>query len=475
MDISTPEKIKSVDFSIKRSNKLCSLKRKSFKIITQTNKYSSENNLSDEKEKHLMRLVKNLAECSSFSLYSENIKNKDISYYTSYMCGNKNCPICNYNRQKQIRRKYFKWFDENSEVIRVINKKTKKTKIITQTQYKERYEENNKYGYVNSEKYDVMHLTLTVPHYKDTGFNGDKYYYYKIAYLYWKMRKMPFWNENVYGGEYGIETTNTDNGLNIHIHSLIFVKRFTQSRNNLHKDILEYWNKHTINKDNLRTSFTTEVRASIKKGNKLIDDEFIDKLNPMGGTLLTLETIFSWNNDRTEKVRAKEFGSKEMLYAVMEAISYHFSPDAFDKDTGELDLELLSEILPVIYCKALYKKFGCLHGEKSLNIHFKTEKEEMINDFVENADTEGLKKSVFDVDTETGEMTQIRKFFICNPAYIYHFGDDPDNLKITLSKKARDKMRYIPALSVPAAIDFMINLAINGKRGRPDERKNVQT
>jgi len=462
MNVLAAEKIKSVNFNSKRSNKISSLKRKALKMADQITKYIPKNELTAEQEEHLLRLNKNLTACSSYSLYSHDMFTNEIVYFNSHTCDNKNCPICNYNRQKRIRRKYYKWFDENKELIRVANKKTKKEKVITNSQYDDKYKNDNKYYYVGSEQYDVMHLTLTVPHYKETGFNGNKYYYDEIANLYWKMRREKFWDENVYGGEYGIETTNTDNGLNIHIHSLIFVKRFTQSRNTLHKQIMKFWNNNTVNKLNERTEFTPFVREKIKKGNSLIDDKFIDTLNPMGGTLLTLETIFNWNNDRTEKVRAKEFGSDEMLFAVMEAISYHFEPEAFDKESGETDFDLLSELLPVLYRKTLYKKFGCLHGEKALNLKFSTKQEELLDDLKETSDIEN-KDSLFDVDTDTGEIVQTRKFFLCNPAFIYHFGDDPDNLKITLSKKARDKAKYLSTISVAASIDLMIQM-VTGHR-----------
>jgi len=464
MNISTPEKIKSVDFNAKRSNIISSLKRKSLKIADQIKKYATDKKLEDKNFEHMDRLYKNLINCSTFSLYSLDKESEDITYYSSHTCDNKNCPICNYNRQKRIRRKYYKWFDTNKEIVRVANIKTHKEKVITLTQFESKYKNNNKYIHVANEQYDVMHLTLTVPHYKETGFNGNKYYYDEIAKLYWNMRRESFWNDLVYGGEYGIETTNTDNGLNIHIHSLIFVKRFTQSRNILHKEILQYWNKHTVNSQNLRTSFTDNVKASIKKSNKLIDDEYISTLNPMGGTLLTLETIFSWNKDRTEKVRAKEFGSDEMLYAVMEAISYHFEPEAFDKESGEYDLDLLCEILPVIYRKMLYKKFGCLHGEKALNINFNTKLEEMTDDLKESSDIEN-KDSIFDVDKETGEMKEVRRFFICNPAYIYHFGER-DDLKICLSKKARDKIKYLTSQNVFSAIDYMVQAVVSNMKSQ---------
>ena len=454
--------VKKANYNAIRSNKISNLKRKALEMAKQVSTFISENSLPDENEDHMLRLKKNLEACSNYSLYTMDFDNNDITYYASHTCDNKNCPICNYNRQKRIRRKYYKWFDDNSELVSLYNTKSKKYKVVTVDQFESKYKNDVSWLDLNREKYDVMHLTLTVPHYKESGFNGNKYYFDEIAKLYWNMRREKFWNQDVYGGEYGIECTNTDNGLNIHIHSLIFVRKFTQNRNVLHKNILLYWNKNTVNKCNLRTLFTDDVRSKIKKGNKLIDDDFINQLEPMGGTMITLENIFSWNSNKTEKVIATEFGSDEMLSAVMEAISYHFEPTCFDKDNGTFDLELLSELMPVIYGKALYKKFGCLHGEKSLNIKFNSKLEEMTSDLKESAELDD-KSNTYEVDTDTGEIKEVRRYFICNPAYIYHFGDRED-MHISLSKKAKELLKYINSTSAHQAIDFMIQLVVSGMK-----------
>lgn len=472
MDTVTVETKKAVNHNAVRSKKVSILKRKGLKIADQILKYIPDNHVTGVNEEHLMRLYKNLTTCSSLSLYSEDMFTGEITYYNSHSCNNKNCPVCNYTRQKRIRRKYYKWFDENSELVTVYNLKSKKTKIVTIAQYHTKYNDENKYMFVGNNQYDVMHLTLTVPHYKETGFRGNKYYYDELNTMYWEMRRQKFWADYVYGGEYGIETTNTDNGLNIHIHSLIFVKRFTQSRNILHKEILRYWNKITVNEKSERTEFTPEVRALIKKSNRSIDDAFISKLNPMGGTLLTLETIFSWNSDRTDKVRAKEFGSEQMLFAVMEAISYHFEPHAFDKDSGEYDLALLSELMPVVYGKALYKKFGCLHGEKSLNINYSSDQEQLQEDLKDTADIED-KDSVYHVNEETGELVQVRRFFVGNPAWMNHYGDTNTDVRISISHKYRERIRYLQSQSLPAAMDYLIQMITHQVKKRRCEKEQT--
>ncbi len=190
----------------------------------------------------------------------------------------------------------------------------------------------------------------------------------------------------------------------------------------------------------------------------------------MGGTLLTLETIFSWNSDRTDKVRAKEFGSEQMLFAVMEAISYHFEPHAFDKDSGEYDLALLSELMPVVYGKALYKKFGCLHGEKSLNINYSSDQEQLQEDLKDTADIED-KDSVYHVNEETGELVQVRRFFVGNPAWMNHYGDTNADVRISISHKYRERIRYLQSQSLPAAMDYLIQMITHQVKKRRCEKE----
>ena len=57
-----------------------------------------------------------------------------------------------------------------------------------------------------------------------------------------------------------------------------------------------------------------------------------------------------------------------MLIAVMEAISYHFEPQAFDKSEGKFDLPFLIELLPKLYNLRIYYRFGVLYREKALNL-----------------------------------------------------------------------------------------------------------
>ncbi|MCX6265888.1 MAG: hypothetical protein NTW16_00820, partial [Bacteroidetes bacterium] len=290
-------------------------------------RYKQETTLTPAKDRHLVRLQKDASRCANFSLYGHNTSTADIKYFASVMCGNKCCFVCNFARQKRVRRKYFKWFGENPKIYSIQKGDTRK--YCTKTRFEGFYKQRG-YCKTGEEGYDIMHLTLTVPHYADSGFNGNQYYFDVIADRFHNLRnEAPGWNDLVFGGEYGIETTKSENGLHIHIHSLVFVKQVQQSRNRLHRLILKEWNKRTENKATSRAGLDQTTIDLIKKSNRSFDDDFVKSLNPKATTMINLETIYSYKEGK--KVRTSNFNSDEMLYAVMEAIKYHFEPLAFDK------------------------------------------------------------------------------------------------------------------------------------------------
>jgi len=402
--------------------------------------YREAMKLQPAKDRHMERLQKDAGRCSNFSLYGQTIDTGDLTYFASVMCGNKCCFVCNFARQKRVRRKYFKWFADNPTVYLI--GKGKARKHVTKTRYQDHYKARG-YEIIREEAYDIMHLTLTVPHYADSGFNGDQYYYEAIAQRFHNMRnEASGWNDLVFGGEYGIETTRTDNGLHIHIHALLFVKQSYRNRNTLHRLILQEWNRRTENRASSRQSLDARAIQQIKKSNRDFSDDFVKSLNPRATTMINLETIYSYREG--EKVRTYNFNSKEMLYAVMEAIKYHFEPLAFDKENKEFDFDLLSEIMPVIYKKQLYKKFGCLHGEKALNLK---EDDTLQEDFAD------AKEILSMVDQDTGEIRPEYDFFVMNPAFMYHVPEREN--KLVLSKEGKRRMKKIPAFTVSSAISQM--------------------
>ncbi len=402
------------------------------------NAFLLNTNLQEDQIVRIKKLSTNLVVCSAMSIYRENCESGEINLIHSNRCDSKLCFICNYSRQKTVRRKYMNWFKENRFIIEMGDKATGKRSYTTQVRV-------NAKKYANSEvlgqlEYDLMHLTLTVPHTAENGFNGDHYYFATIAEKFHRMRKeLPEWNYLVLGGEYGIEIEKKRSGNHIHIHSLLLVRQSIQSRNKLHKAVLMYWNGITVNKYSERISFSQAQIDAICRGNKLLNARDAQELQPAGATLIGLETIFSFDF-KGQKVRATEWGSKEMMIAVMETISYHFEPHAFDKNTGKFDLPMMADISTKIHNVKLYAKFGALYGEKSLNVSNDTKVED---DYAEVAEEF--------TDQQTGEISLLNKFWLINPAYVHHIPEK--DYQIVLGNEATRKGEKLNVETTRQAIE----------------------
>lgn len=410
-----------MNYNGKKANSISGNKRKNMKLADELVKMD----IKGESKDYVDKLVKNLRQCACPSLYATGMVTGKTTYHGSIYCGCKTCFICNYNRQKQTRQKYAAWFRDNKTLL--LLSKNGKQKYATQAQFAQKFQDWKK---VEEVEYDLMHLTLTLPHIAERGFNGKKYYFAEIAALFHRLRnENTYFKENVIGGEYGIECTNPEN-LHIHIHSLLLVKRKQQNRNFLHCELLIDWNKLTVNKEYTREKIELYNYKSLKAGNKMLTDIYVSKLNPKGSTIIGLETIYT-KNKGNQKVRSCNWSDDSMIRAVMETISYHFSPTTFDKSDKTFNTELLIELQPVLYKKQLYRKFGVLHGEKSLNL-----KNEGAAEF------EAIEFEAF-VDEETGEISSFEKEeepSICrliSPSYA--FCDPQNDFSIHFSKEGLHK------------------------------------
>jgi hypothetical protein len=441
-------------FNRKRSNRVSSLKRKNYELLEQVRKKITGQTLSNEQLEYTGKLSKNLKLCAAHSLYRKHLMGDAIEYVGSHTCDHKLCMVCNSLRQKRLRRKYMLFFKNNPQLLIVRDRKTSKQRahpqdVVDKMQGKKGFDA--RYELVGKQGYDVMHLTLTVPHYKDSGFRGYALYYDAIGILFNRLRKEKTWNQWVYGGEYGIETTRSENGLNIHIHSLLLVKQFKQNRNQLHKYILERWNRLSINPYSAREYFNEQAKLKIFKSNALLlkEPDFVDRLHPKGSTIITLENIYNIENGKKERVT--EFGSDPMMKAVMEAISYHFQPQCFNKDKEEYDLDLMLDIMPVLEGKPLYRKFGCLHGQQSLNI--KSSPEECIQeDFSESEQQE-----VIHPDTLCSAEREEYEFLVTDPAFVWHIAEQ--NLRPVIAKGAHITYLHDPPNTL-SALFLMSRMAV---------------
>lgn len=430
-------------YNEKRFKNLVKLRKMNIGLSLSMQKYINNNNFLSENELDLSRsLVRSLNGCSSNTVMAFGLKDK-IEYITSFTCNHKLCNICNWIRQKAIRRKYLNWFTENQYFIQLSKQTNNNLEYIYTTQYQLNKYEKKGFKIENSKiEYDLMTLTLTVPHTALEGWRGKKFYFRELKDAYALMRKSDEWNNLVYGGEYGIENTRNENGYHIHIHSLLFVKKMRKNRDILHRIILRLWNKYTIDIKANRTEFNENSIKRIKLGNKLIYDNWIENvLNPQGATLVSLETIFYIKAGKKRHVY--NYNKDTMLRAVMETISYHFKPKMFIEKDGFYDIKSMAEILPQIENLPLYWKFGILHGEKKLNIKDNS----LLDDYDET--------SVL-VDEETGEVIQ-RKFFVADPVNMYV--DKNDNL-IKMNKLAKRKINLLNAQTGREAVQELINIVV---------------
>jgi len=349
-------------FNRKRGNKISSLARKNAAEYKELQKWIMQMDTNHPAFEDFINFRNRLQNCCSHTLVRVHHEPNTIEFIGAHTCKHKCCHVCNSNRSKQLRRKYNMYLDKNEFVDRKTGEIFKR------------------------EDFDFMHLTLTVPH-TENGYKGKRWYAAELIKEFNYLRKKNYWQESVFAGEFGIEVTKNKSGLHIHLHSLLVVRKFPQSRNLLHKWILQHWNMQTATDSATRKKFTVEQLEAIKKGNKTLNETDLKSLNPTGSTLIGLESLYVMNakkiksTDRwdAEKGMWKHYVDvnepKQFMYGIMECIKYHFEPMALNTHTGFMDYELLQEIIPAIKGKPLYRKFGNFHGVSELNINDNIEDE----------------------------------------------------------------------------------------------------
>ena len=88
--------------------------RKAKNLYSDVNEYlqsTSCGNLPSDQLKHLVNLRANLGKCANHSMFREYSSNGALEYIASQTCKHKLCPICNYERQRNVRLKYRKFFE----------------------------------------------------------------------------------------------------------------------------------------------------------------------------------------------------------------------------------------------------------------------------------------------------------------------------------------------------------------------------
>jgi hypothetical protein len=358
-----------------RLYKIANAAREAKKLHTEIDDYlisSACDDLHNDNMMHLINLRSSLQQCANNSLFREYQTNGALEYIASQTCKHKLCPVCNKERQRVVRSKYYNFFkggvmhlpsyesktvtDENGNTVyktfpeygptgRMIKKGVPK-RIKTLTGYQD----------LPTKDYSFFHLTLTVPH-NEEGWRGKKFYAKELMKEFNFLRKKKFWKESVFGGEFGVEVTKGANGMHVHIHALVIAYKIDKNRNNLYRNILKHWNMQTATADASRVEFTEADREGIAKalGNKKgygsaneTDKLFIESLDPTGATMISLESLYilskkkksSFDRWMPDVQKWKHYVNPEdpesFLSGIMECIKYHFEPIGLKKHAVKL-------------------------------------------------------------------------------------------------------------------------------------------
>lgn len=323
---------------------------------------STDNKYTDEQSECLLGYRRALGVCCQTSMFREYGPDTH-EFIAAHTCKHKYCNVCNARRAKEVRKRYRAAFEKYPELL---------------------------------ENYDFMHLTLTVPHTEEGGWMGKAWYGTELMATYNKMRKMKWWKEMVFAGEFGVESTKNGNGMHTHIHSMLLVHKTMGNRNELHRNILMAWNGLTAWDGAKRSVFLPKDCESILKSNSSLTMDDVMCLDPKGATLIGLETVYlkslerqrgyTWNEAAgawIKRVKLHRDGKEAFMNAVMECIKYHFEPSGMMPD-GAADIDLLVELLPQIKGKPLYRKFGAFHGSVAKGAHPAGEMLNLNSDLTEN-------------------------------------------------------------------------------------------
>lgn len=420
--------------SYKRSYKLTAARKQNLTYYRQVNNYILErkNEVSDL----LVQYRKNLICCGSNNLYRGVEGGQECTLIASHTCSHRLCSICNMLRARKMRRKWRHFLTDTSQDVPIKKNQAHFFGIAPESYGKYQHITRSGKTISKAEKdiyftsgaellqhFDLMHMTLTVPH-ANGRWNGREYYAQELIERFNTMRKASWWTETIFGGEYTIETTKNENGLHIHIHALLFVdKEFFGSRNFLTENILRRWNYLTVEggqrfdgKKVIRELFRPDEDKERIEGLKkslsfLSENDFNDlllDLDRRGSTMVGIKTlyyeipaeeyaqrstgIFEQNGKYYAYCRpGRKNGTSQksidsMVKGVVECLKYHFEPCSLEDDDGSLDIDMIVQILPNIYGKRLYGKFGGFYGVKALNVvEDPLSEADMLEDAAENA------------------------------------------------------------------------------------------
>lgn len=213
-------------------------------------------------------------------------------------------------------------------------------------------------------QYLAAHLTLTVPH-PEGLYRGRLFYAREIIAAFNLLRKSPAWKKYVYAGEYGVEIKkgNGQNGLHIHIHSLVF-QHPCYTINQAREAILTEWKAITG-----ATFIHYQTLYFFKrKPNGQFEQELRCLWDEKTGDYRNIWVKKKFYIDRPDRPADQTQRLQEYLHGVMECIKYHFKNDAIKK-AGSYDCDLIVDILNNAKGMRLYSRYGAFYREKELNFN----------------------------------------------------------------------------------------------------------
>lgn len=294
------------------------------------------------KHHRLEKLVRSLRECAKHSVVRmsngvDRNTHGGKEYIGSIVCRHRLCAVCNSERKRALRRRYYNYLKQNENL---------------------------------RNEYRFLHLTLTVPHEGGT-FRGKRVYLSELLQAFREMRNCPGWKSRVWAGEYSVEFTRGSNGLHCHLHAVVLVRDGKQARNDFHEYVLRTWNACTVDEslpnewapgrlDGIARSVAymgTAAYHPLGKTDPKAAMRFAKRLDPRGATLIGAETLYYVRNGKKTHI-GKGAKVERFLKGIMEALKYHFEPLALKKEGGAYDTDLVLDLVEDLYRRRLHSGFG---------------------------------------------------------------------------------------------------------------------
>ena len=310
------------------------------------------------------------------------------------------------------------------------------------------------------EKYQPMHLVLTVPH-ENGVWNGKKFYGKDLLHSFNLMRKSEKWKSYIFGGEYGLEVKKSkdNNGLHIHLHCLIFQYKH-KTINEIRDFIKSEWNEYTgakfihyetlyIYKKNKSGVYDMVQIPTIETWHEDSEASMLDKyyndtqvLNRKEGKVQKkkyyLDESHDWYSSLTPEEKLLAFTN-----GVLECIKYHFKADWCEMPNGKYDIELINEVLNASKGMRFYSKFGGFYGDERLNYDYlKTLNDEQLqsieNEGVLFADADTIESNIINPYTyEPAKEGEFKRFIAIPEKKIHKPNKDllQPNMPLVIDKK----------------------------------------